>query len=393
MRGDKVVAELPTAAHLNHTLRSVEFLKQFRAVDHLTRFALYQDDFSLASPGYTDGGDGKRLYYLGQKLEVSNSIHTIRKFLAVMDFASKADLANTVAAGLTVRLRHLFRGHKPIVQITATKSHAGKGTLTDFIRGPIPKADILYESLDWPMQSQFQRQVSFDPEIGVICFDNVRLDSAGGKAQFIRSAWIESFVTSPEVMLASPDAGEALRLQNTFVVVINTNDGALSPDLLNRALPIQLAPRGDIQDRKSPIGNPKLEFLPKFRDQIEAEFGGMIERWRLAGCPLDNTVKHPMSVWARTIGGILAFNGFTDFLANYQMSRVVDDPIREALAILAGARPGEPLTPADWAGLAVEQGLGKMALPFIGANPWEVGHFFGARQNGPNTTRKPATML
>src|SRR5438132_232996 len=104
---------------------------------------------------------------------------------------------------------------------SATKSHSGKGTVTDFIRGSVPKADILYESLDWPMQNQFQKQFQLDPDIGVIAFDNVRLDSSGGRAKFIRSAFVESFVTMPELILASPGVGDPVRLHNKYVVIIN----------------------------------------------------------------------------------------------------------------------------------------------------------------------------
>ena len=107
-----------------------------------------------------------------------------------------------------------------------------------------------------------------DPDIGVIVCDNVRLDSAGGRGNIIRSGFLESFITSPEITLASPGAGEPLRLRNRYVVILNTNDGALSPDFLCRSLHIHLALKGDIQDRKSKIGNPRLEFLPQNRERI-----------------------------------------------------------------------------------------------------------------------------
>ena len=93
----------------------------------------------------------------------------------------RADRTNAVAAALTTLLRHHWPGEKPLYQITATRRQAGKGTITDFARGSVGKADILYESIDWPMQARFQRQVKLDPDLGVINFDNVRLDSAGGR--------------------------------------------------------------------------------------------------------------------------------------------------------------------------------------------------------------------
>jgi hypothetical protein len=359
----KVVSELPTATHLNAMLRSEAFLRQFCPVDQVAKTPLYSADFALVAPGYHDGGEGQRLLYVGPEPRIADSTETISGFLKVMDFDSSADRTNTVAAALTVLLRHHWPGQKPAILVTATKSHAGKGTITEFIRGSVAKADILYESIDWPMQSQLQRQISHDHDIGLICLDNVRLDSAGGRARCIRSGFIESFVTTPEITLASPGAGELARLKNSFVITINTNDGSLSPDLMNRALSIHLAPKGDVQNRRTPIGNLKLEFLPQNQDRIEAELRGMIERWKKAGCPLDESAKHPMTPWARTIGGILKVSGFTDFLANYHARKVADDPLREALGILAAAKPGQALRPHEWAESAVEQGLAKTLFP------------------------------
>lgn len=356
----KTVSELPTSAHLNAMLRSEVFLRQFLSVDEVTTTPFYLDDLSLVCPGYNDGGPGNRVLYVGEQPPYVTSTDTICQFLDVMAFASNADRTSAVAAGLTVLLRRQWRGEKPLVLLTSTKSHSGKGTVTDFIRGSVPKADILYEPVDWPMQSQFQRQIRMSPDVGMVVFDNVRLDSSGGRARFIRSGFLESFVTSPEVFLSSPGAGEPMKLDNKYVITINTNDGALSPDLMNRCLPIHLAPHGDVHDRETAIGNPKLEFLPENRDRIEAEFRGMIETWKQLGCPLDDSIKHPMSRWAKVIGGILKVNGFADFLANYGTRKTADDPIREALSILGAAMPGKRLRPKQWAKITADQGLAKI---------------------------------
>ncbi len=360
-RNGKTVSELPTAAHLNAMLRSEVFLRQFRSVDEVTARPLYLDDFSLAASGYNDCGLGQRVLYLGPEPQIACSTETIERFLNVMAFATNADRTNTVAAALTVMLHRHWPGQKPVISVTANRSHSGKGTVSDFFRGSVPKADLLYEEKDWPLLSQLQRQVQTSPEIGVVLFDNVRCDSSGCK--FIRSGFIEGFVTTAELTLSSPGAGESVHLMNRFVVTINTNDGKLSPDLMNRALSIHLAPKGDVHDKETAIGNPKLDYLPANRDQIEAELRGMIERWKEAGRPLDETVRHSMTPWAKTIGGILVVNGFKDFLGNASVRKAADDPVREALAVLGVARPGHKLRPAEWAKVIVRQGLVKTLLP------------------------------
>ena len=355
----KIVSELPTSAHLTAMLFSEEFLGQFIPVDEVTKTPFFLEEFSLVKPGFNDGGSGNRVIFVGAAQPSAPTLATLERFLSVMPFATNADRTNFVAAGVTVPLRRHWPGEKPLILITSTRSHSGKGTLTECLRGSIPKADILYESLDWPMQSQFQRQLQSESDIGVVVFDNVRLDSSGGRARCIRSAFLESFLTNAEVTLASPTAGEPLRLSNRFVITLISNEGTLSIDLMNRSLPIHLAPTSDVHEKQTAIGNPKLEFLPRFGQQIEAEFRGMIEKWKAAGSPLDNSVRHPMSNWAKTIGGILKVNGFTDFLANYGSRKSADDPVREALAILGAAQPGKALRPDAWAKLAVTQGLSK----------------------------------
>ena len=358
----KVTRELPTQIHFDTMLHTEVFLDNFLPVDEIATRPVYRSDFSLAQQGYNDGGPGDRILFVGDPIQPAKTTETIDTFLNVMEFASNADRTNTVAAALTCLLHRMWHGAKPVVIITATKSFSGKGTVTEFVRGSVVMADIPYQTTDWPMQSQFQRQLKLRPEIGFVVFDNVRLDSAGGHGKFIRSGFIESFVTNDEVILACPTAGTPICGPNKFLISINTNDGKLSPDLMNRALPIHLEPKGDILDRKPSIGNPKEEFLPKNRERIESELHGMIDRWKQAGQPFDDSAHHPMTAWAQTIGGILKINGYTDFLANYGTRRIADDPIRDALAILGAAKPGEHLPPREWAKLAVKESLVKTLI-------------------------------
>ena len=346
----------PASGEQHAMLQSELFLGQFPAADEVTTFPTYLDGFRLAAPGLNHDANGDSVLYLGPTPAVAATMTATTAFLDEMAFASNADRTNTVGAALTVILRRFWPGEKPVVLVTATKSHSGKGTIIDFIKGRVATAEILYEKLDWPMQNQCQRQLQANPAIGLINFDNVRLDSAGG-GKCIRGGFIENFVTNKEINLAAPNAGKLFASKNRFVVAINTNDGALSGDLLNRSLPIHLAPKGNVHDRKPRIGNPKLEYLPKNQLQIEAELLGMIERWKKAGQPVDTTVGHPMSRWAMTVGGILRENGFTDFLTNYGTTKLINDPIREALGILGAAKANEAQKPGEWAEQAQAAGL------------------------------------
>jgi hypothetical protein len=147
-------------------------------------------------------------------------------------------------------------------------------------------------------------------------------------------------------------------------MAISANYGTVSEDILNRSLPIHLCPVGNIADRDSPIGNPKLEYLPANCEEIAAELRGMIERWKEAGKPLDHSVRHPFSAWAKTIGGILKVSGFADFLANYGIRKVNDDPLRRGLALLGADLHGEDWhRTEEWARRVVRLGVAKQVIP------------------------------
>jgi hypothetical protein len=153
-----------------------------------------------------------------------------------------------------------------------------------------------------------------------------------------------------------------------------------------------------VTQRRSPIGNPKLEYLPANRRQIEAERWGMIDRWVQAGKPLDESMAHyPMGPWGKVIGGILLVNGFKDFLGNYSATRVVADSIREALSILAFHNAGKPRRAGELVKSAVKEGLVKTLLPGVdpandGATERALGHLFKKYEQETFTVHTPGDV-
>ena len=89
----------------------------------------------------------------------------------------------------------------------------------------------------------------------------------------------------------------------------------------------------------------------------------MIERWKKAGKPLDDEVRHPFGPWAKVVGGILKVNGFSDFLANYGKRKTTDDPLRHGLGLIGAEKPNEWLRPDEWARCVVDLGFVKAVIP------------------------------
>jgi hypothetical protein len=354
-----------SAAHLNAMLKAESFLQRFRPLDEVVTVPMYMLNFELTQPGFNDGGQGQRILYVGPRPEVSTSVDAINLFLDVMAFAGNADKTNALAAALTVILRNHWPGAKPLVYVTSTKSHGGKDTTIDFACGGTPHTSLSYEKTDWALQKNFCGLVHTSPDLGVVVVENVRLDDGriGAGGAYIRSAFLERLLTDPNPALFSTGTGDPRPRKNDLVLAMSTNFGRVSDDLINRALPIRLEPVGDVRARQSPIGNPRLEYLPANRERIEAQLRGMVERWKSAGMPLDRAVRHPFSAWAETVGGILQVNGFDDFLANYGQCGTEDDPVREALGLLGAARRNEWLPASRWAQEVARLGLAKRLIP------------------------------
>ena len=280
-------------------------------------------------------------------------------FLNVMEWAANADRTNSAAAALTVHLRNRWLGGKPVVAVTANKSHAGKNTVIEFATGESVKTAISWQGKGWPVERAGVGALNFI-DTAVLLLDNARLDK--GDTQ-IASQFVERIATDPEPFLFSTGTGAPVRRKNNFVMAITTNYGSLSEDILNRSLPIRLLSHGDVAARKSDIGNPAHEYLPAMKKQIGAELRGLIVRWVKAGCPIDNNVRHPFSEWAKVVGGILTCNGFTDFLANYGIRRMRNNVIKKGLGLLGASKIDEWHRPAEWAKIAVALGLKRTVIP------------------------------
>ena len=235
------------------------------------------------------------------------------------------------------------------------------------------------------MERCFVGALKTNPDSAVINLENVRIT---GRNRFMASAFIERFITDPEPFLFSTGTGRPTRRRNDIVVAITTNEGTLSEDLMNRALPIHLTPVGNVADRRSAIGNPKEEFLPAHCKEIETQLHGMIERWKTAGQPLDKNVKHPFSGWAATVGGILAVNGFNDFLANYSFRKTADDNVRRGLALLGARAPRSGGRPSNGPATA-DLGLTNLLIPAADREAPKREHGAWAFSSAP-TAKRPS---
>jgi len=271
--GQATGCTIPTG-DLKVLLRSAVLQSSLPLVDIVTDVPTYNSEWKLTMSGYNNGTKGERIFYTGKTIAPKSPPEYIRKFVDVMAWKSQADAANAVGLALTVLLRFRWKGQKPFGAITATKSHSGKDTVADFISGTTDKIEVSWSRADWPLQNESVTALA-NPNIGVLILGNVR---AG--AGIIESAFVERIVTSPKTLMqSSKRRGDGYKRDGDFVVLATANNGRFSPDLANRSCPVHLEQHGDINGRVSPIGDPRHEFLPLYRDlsaTVRDSFGGCL---------------------------------------------------------------------------------------------------------------------
>lgn len=312
--------------------------RELPVIDAIINSVTYTASWQLTQPGYNDGGEGQRFFYVGKAVTPVRRATHITEFLNAMNFKTEADRTNALAAALTILLRHMNPGGKPLICATANRSHAGKDTVLDFAAGLTNKAEVSYEGADWALQNNLVDALS-DPFTGVVSIGNIRRDGV-----LIESPFLERIITNNDPLLQSSRIrGRGAKRKADFVMCCSANQGRFSTDLMNRSLPICLEVKGDIEKRKSDLGDIDIrrQYLPEHAEEINAELCGMIENWKEASSPLDTNVRHPMSEWAKTIGGILKVNGFEHFLENWSVQKSAQDMLTEALAIVAHAAQQE----------------------------------------------------
>jgi hypothetical protein len=225
-----------------------------------------------------------------------------------------------------------------------------------------------------------------DGRSGILFLDNVR--------NHIESALIEANALSPLLSFRLLHQNATIDRPNSYLWVVTSNLTTGTTDFLRRGLPIRLYHEGDVKKRTF-TGDP-LEFATEHWLEILGELAGMVLYWTQQGMPAGR--PHPRCRrWGQTIGGILAANGFDQFLCNLEEAEATMDETLQDLATLAEyvvsrsmagffALPGDSggdrgRSPRDWTQLFMDAELCRGSLTdrsAKGRDTW-VGQFLSAR--------------
>jgi hypothetical protein len=309
-----------------------------------TNRPVFDENFRLCSPGWhPDSG----ILVHGQSIEPvlpglaadgSPAIdrlppHT-RTLLSGFCFSSEADLVGALSMFLTgLMANHFVTVPKGLFLVDGNQPGIGKSWLIRclgvVLDGNEPKL-IPYLLDDTELEKRICALLRSSPQ-SLIWIDNAKAP----KGQVVSSQVIEANSVAPEISLRILGRSENFVRPNNYLWAITMNDTCVSSDLSSRGVAVRFSLTGQPENRVF-LGPPPIEYAQQHRHEILGELAGMVIRWNQNGRPVGSQ-SHRSHQWATEIGGILAANGFPEFLANASEAAATFNSQLEQLAALAEA--------------------------------------------------------
>lgn len=341
---------LPSSA-LATLLHSEEVRGGLPRIELYARRPVYSRAYVLLGPGYHPA---ERVLVHGARVEPDTAPlpagptaldclpPRLRTLLSGFCFASPADLANAVGLLVTGLLVNLFvEKGKPVALVDGNQPGVGKSLLIlvlgIVLDGRVPQL-IHYTANEEELQKRICATLR-SGEQSVLLIDNAKDDNGSA----VSSQTLEAKSVAPQISLRILGTSTNFVRPNDVLWAITMNCTRVSPDLVSRGLPVRLQHDGRPEDRTFAGPHP-LEFARDHRLEILGEVAGLVERWTADGRP-DGRRGHRLTEWARVVGGVLAANGLSDFLANYQEAAAEFDAGHDDLVALFELAAGEPNGP------------------------------------------------
>ncbi len=258
----------------------------------------------------------------------------VKNLLSGFCFRSDADVANAVAMLLTGLLaNHFVTDPKGLFLVDGNQPGLGKSLLVEcvgMVMDGVEPRFLAFLSDDTELEKKLCALLRGRWQ-SLVFIDNAK---AVGAAT-ISSQVIEANSVAPEVSLRILGKSEMYTRPNDLLWVLTMNDTRVSPDIVSRGVPIQLAYEGRPEDRTF-NGPAPLDYAKNHRLEILGEIAGMVLKWNQTGRPTGDR-SHRCAVWAEIVGGILNTVGLPEFLANAGDAAAAFNSQLDELAALAEA--------------------------------------------------------
>lgn len=248
-------------------------------------------------------------------------------------FDSPASRENFYGLMLTQALRYAIRGNVPMHMIMSPQERCGKTKLVDeiigelFLGGPMPALQL--------SGNEEER----DKRIVARILSGATLTHLDNIGEFLNSPALCSLITARLYSGRLLGKSEMVTLPNYMTLIATANNPRATGEIVKRCVPTVLVPPDDKPEERTGFKHADLiGWVREHRLEILGAIFGMIESWRLAGCP--KPIGKPMGgfeAWYRTVGGIMAHCGYADWRTNASAWQTIADQHSDDLRAFVSA--------------------------------------------------------
>jgi hypothetical protein len=293
------------------TTRSVRELRL------LPRYPVYDQSFRLALPGWNDDG----IYYdqppalVGLVPLIENPLAVLEDLVIDFPFKDAASRDNVFGLMLTPLLRPAFKGVIPFHLVGSSLERTGKGKLINSALGNAVLGCSVPTLQLGSTEEEREKRITAAIINGTTA---LHLDNLPTE-EVLDSAALASLATSVVWQGRLLGKSKIPCLPNNLVVVMSGNNVRASGELVKRTVPIMLQPTDDHPEDRTEFVHPHIEeYASARRSMVLSALLGMVENWKMAGCPRSKVVMGGFEEWVSVVGGILETAGVKNWMGNYR---------------------------------------------------------------------------
>ncbi|MBA7594938.1 hypothetical protein ES703_01894 [subsurface metagenome] len=316
---------------------------------------LRSDGSILTKPGYDQDS---RLYYepaaglmmpsvpnKPNEEELHAAASFIQEPLNDFPFDSEASKTNALALLLTPVCRPMIDGLAPLCLLDKPQPGTGASLLADVIA-------VIGTGRQAAMMAPPRSDEECEKRIGSFLLSGQSILIIDNVEGYLYFASLAMLLTDPTFQTRILGQTKIVRLPNRGTYVVTGNNIKLGGDMARRCYLSRMdahEARPWMRDAESFKYTHLIKWVKENRGQLLGAILTMARAWVEAGRPIPKELPTigGFEEWAKTIGGILAHAGFTDFLGNldfmYQQADVETPQWEEFLAALQEVFGSEPL--------------------------------------------------
>ena len=325
-----------------------------RPLDLLTPHPVILPDWSISPPGWSQG-----VYYSGPPAPEPIRDHatiraTLEDLVTDFPFASEADRQNFYGLLLTPLICYAIGGPAPLHTIYSGMERTGKTKLAETVFGGIVMGRAT------PVFQLGRHEEEREKRLFAILLSGESVLLLDNLAERLDSPALASLLTANVYRGRTLGRSHVAALPNHLTIIATGNNVEASSEIAKRIVPIGLETPPNPESRTD-FKHPDLAgYVATQRPQVLACMLGMIANWRKEGAQDGPVPFGGFEGWSKTVGGVLAAHGLTEWLSNAQEWRGEADEFSaevDAFVEEWAARGGLTYTASEAFDLAVALGL------------------------------------